>query len=80
MARIARKLVLGLVAGVVSVPVAIVLTIALLPFWSWIEATTGIESVGHSGPADWCYGATLGVVFCTVLLALFVASRRGRSA
>jgi hypothetical protein len=45
--------------GVVLVasPMAIVIAILLRPFWSWWEATTGIEAIGHSGPAAWCYGA-----------------------
>ena len=41
--------------AVAVVPVAVFVTIFLYPLWSWIEETTGIESVGHSGPADWCY-------------------------
>lgn len=44
---------LGLTA--VAVPVALAVTLLLYPVWSWLERTTGIESVGHSGPADWCY-------------------------
>lgn len=36
-------------------PLAILTTLALFPFWSWLEARFGIEAVGHSGPADWCY-------------------------
>jgi hypothetical protein len=79
MSKIAHNLVIASVAAIVSVPVAIVLTIALLPLWSWIEAAAGIESVGHSGPADWCYWVTLGIVFCIVCLALFVARRKGRA-
>ena len=39
----------------VCAPLSVLLTIALLPTWSWLEATTGLESVGHSGPAGWCY-------------------------
>ena len=30
-------------------------TLLLFPFWSWLEAVSGIESAGHSGPAGWCY-------------------------
>ena len=41
--------------AVVAVPVALAVTLVLFPFWSWVEHTTGIESVGHSGPASWCY-------------------------
>jgi hypothetical protein len=51
-----RLLGFGLLA-VVSVPIGIVLTFLLIPFWRWLEQTTGIESIGHSGPAEWCYVA-----------------------
>jgi len=43
--------------AVVCLPAAFILTFLLLPLWSWIEATYKIESVGHSGPADWCFWA-----------------------
>jgi hypothetical protein len=42
-----------------ALPVSVVTTFLLSPFWSWLEASTGIESIGHSGPADWCYLAVL---------------------
>ena len=38
-----------------AVPVALAVTLLLYPVWSWLERTTGIHSVGHSGPAGWCY-------------------------
>lgn len=40
-------------------------TLLLFPFWAWLESFSGIESVGHSGPAVWCH--------CFVLLLLLVA-------
>ena len=43
---------------ILSAPIAVGITIALLPLWRWVEAATGIESIGHSGPAGWCYLAT----------------------
>lgn len=50
-------------------PAGPVLTLLLFPWWSWVEAATGWESVGHSGPAGWCYVA----VWCALLaLALLV--------
>lgn len=53
----------------ISAPIAIVVTIALLPLWSWIEATFGIESIGHSGPAEWGYLACyLLVLSCFCLI------------
>ena len=45
-----------------SMPVAVLVTIFLMPLWSWIEATYGIESIGHSGPADWCFEVVFAVV------------------
>ncbi len=43
---------------VLCVPLSILLTLLLLPFWSWVEARHHLESVGHSGPAGWCFLAT----------------------
>ena len=53
-------------SGLVSVP----LTILCLPLWSWFEARTGIEAVGHSGPAGWCYATTFAVVLVAALTLL----------
>jgi hypothetical protein len=39
----------------VGIPLGLLVTIVLQPVWSWLEAAYGIESVGHSGPAEWCY-------------------------
>ena len=61
---IAALLVLGL-------PLAFILTMLLFPFWSWLETLTGVESMGHSGPAGWCYLA----VYSAMLLACFVGAR-----
>jgi hypothetical protein len=57
--------VIGIVA--LSLPVTFVLTMMLMPLWSAIERRWGIESVGHSGPAVWCFW----VVFaCVTTLSL----------
>jgi MYXO-CTERM domain-containing protein len=40
---------------VACLPLAAVTTLLALPLWRWLEARFGIEAVGHSGPADWCY-------------------------
>jgi len=66
-----------------SAPLAAILTIALVPFWRWLEATSGIESIGHSGPADWCSLAMF--VLCLAVLGgssvamLKRGSSRGRA-
>jgi hypothetical protein len=56
-----------------SAPASILLTLLLLPFWRWLEQGQGIESVGHSGPAEWCYAAVF--VACVVLLGSLYALR-----
>jgi hypothetical protein len=39
----------------VGVPATFIITFLLVPLWRWIESTYGIEAIGHSGPADWCF-------------------------
>ena len=56
-------------------PLAVILTVVLSPLWSWIEATFAIESVGHSGPAEWCYALTY-LVLVTALAATLFHRRR----
>ena len=75
--RSLRIVLQGIGVLVVCLPVAAVLTLVLLPLWSWLEATYGIESVGHSGPADWCYWLTFGATVAIVTVLLWtVLSRR----
>jgi len=57
-------------------PVVFIVTLLLLPLWSWIEATYGIESVGHSGPADWCFWLVFGMIAVPLILAVFAYGRR----
>jgi hypothetical protein len=52
-----RHLLVGVTVLLVSAPLSVVVTLLLLPVWRSIEARYGIEAVGHSGPAEWCYGA-----------------------
>ncbi len=78
MRRITKSLLLAALLLLVPLPVAFVVTILLYPFWSWIEMSYGIESVGHSGPADWCFGLVyvLLVWVGTTTLWLIVKHRR----
>lgn len=63
--------VLAVVAAVVGAGVAsLPLTILCFPLWSWFESRTGIEAVGHSGPAGWCYAATFAVILVAALTLL----------
>ena len=69
MIRIWRSLAVTGVIVLLGVPVTFFTTIALLPLWSTIERRYGIESVGHSGPADWCFW-TVFVLYLGVALAI----------
>jgi hypothetical protein len=60
MTRIVKMIAILLLA----IPIALALVIFTAPFWRWFEVSTGIESIGHSGPAAWCY------VFVYVMLVL----------
>lgn len=44
--------------AVLCAPVAVAVTVLVWPAWGWFESVTGIEALGHSGPATWCYLAT----------------------
>lgn len=64
--------------GIVAIPIAAIATFLLLPLWRWIERVLGVESVGHSGPATWCFVVTYGGVFAAGLFArVWVGGRRG---
>lgn len=65
--RVVRIAVVAIVL-LVSGPLSVMLTLLLMPFWRWFEAGSGIESVGHSGPAAWCYGASF--LVCLAVLGL----------
>ncbi len=69
MTRIWRGLAMIAVIVLLGVPVTFFATIALLPLWSEIERRYGIESVGHSGPADWCFWVVF-VIYLGVALAV----------
>jgi hypothetical protein len=75
--RSVRILMLSLALMLLCAPLAAVLTIALFPVWSWLEARFAVESVGHSGPADWCYG----VVYagCVIVIASAVQCSKHRA-
>lgn len=54
MARI-REVLIASSLLVLCLPVAILVTLLLLPLWSWVGAKTAIAVVGPSGPAPWCF-------------------------
>ena len=62
---------------VASIPVSFLLTLMLLPLWRWIERVYALESLGHSGPAAWCYLATYACCVSLVGFGYLLTSRKG---
>lgn len=60
---------IALIICVLTFPLAVILTLLTVPVWRWFEEVTGIESAGHSGPAEWCY---LAVYIGLMILATVV--------
>lgn len=53
---------------------------ATWPFWGWFERTTGIESLGHSGPDDWVFYFLAALAAVTIFAALeFLFRKRPQS-
>ena len=61
---------------VLLTPAASIVTFLLSPLWSFIEARYGIESIGHSGPSDWCFELVYSLLAVVALLAYWRAMRR----
>ena len=66
---------IGFGITLLSVPVGLIITFLLIPFWGWLEKRFGIESIGHSGPAGWCYIASF-ILAVTVLGWLWLFKRK----
>lgn len=76
-----HRLATTVVIVVLGVPFTFAVTIALMPLWSMIERRYGIESVGHSGPSDWCFWTVFGVYLflsATVVLGLRRSGRQSQ--
>ena len=73
-------LVIGFVL-VLLAPAAIAITFYMMPLWLWIELNYQIESIGHSGPAEWCFVTTYAALAVVSLstLALLTLTRGKKS-
>ena len=76
MGILAKRILLAAGFCLACVPLAFALTIALMPVWLRIEVHYGIEAVGHSGPADWCFWLVYALLVMTGLVVLAVRSRK----
>ncbi len=72
-----------IVLGVLALlaPLAIAITLYMMPLWLWIELNYQIESIGHSAPAEWCFVATYAVLVTVSLATLaLLFTTRGKKA
>ncbi|MES2626460.1 MAG: hypothetical protein V4628_14340 [Pseudomonadota bacterium] len=54
--KLSSKTLLSIVAVLlIAAPLTVIITLLLYPLWSWLDVIAGVESLGHSGPAKWCY-------------------------
>ena len=79
MPKYLRLALITLAILIACLPIAFIVTFLLSPLWSWIEATYGIESIGHSGPSDWCFYVVYGVLIALVFAFIRVYLRLGRA-
>jgi len=78
MRAVVRHLIVCVGILVICLPLSIVGTLLMFPVWRWLEATYGIEAVGHSGPAEWCYVVTFLTSTLTALLVYALRFARAR--
>ena len=71
-----RRAITFLILALLCAPLAVVLTLVSWQAWGWIEAATGIESLGHSGPASWCYVFVYAVLLGLLCAFALLAPRR----
>jgi hypothetical protein len=76
MSRVGRSILVLVGIAVLSMPLTFVITIALLPAWSSIERRWGIESVGHSGPAEWCFWVMFAICVVAIYIIVLLAEAR----
>lgn len=75
------KLALGVVLAIpATLFITFWATILLVPLWRWIEADFGIEAIGHSGPAEWCFYVVLAILSVPALYILWRVWRGGSPA
>jgi TRAP-type C4-dicarboxylate transport system permease small subunit len=77
--RRATRVALVLLAALALLPVAFAVTVLLVPLWRRVEESTGIEALGHSGPADWCFWLVYASLLVSAALVALRLRRSGRA-
>ena len=71
-----KHLLIVLASAVLGFTSGFMVAIATAQFWGWFEEKTGIESLGHSGPADWVFEFIIALCFIFIFVFLEWAFRR----
>ena len=75
-ATIGKHVAIGIVSVLLGFPIGFFGAVFTSPVWGWFERATGIESLGHSGPADWVFLLVIFVCSAAVFLALELGFRK----
>jgi hypothetical protein len=73
-----RELLVASSLLLLCLPVSVLLTLFLLPLWSWLGARFAVPAVGPSGPAAWCFAVVYGLLAGPCLVLLLLRWRRAR--
>jgi len=75
MARV-RELLIASSILLLCLPVAVLLTLMLLPVWPRLGAALGVVAVGPSGPAVWCFVLVYAVLAAIGSVVMLLRWRR----
>jgi ABC-type antimicrobial peptide transport system permease subunit len=76
--RILKHSAIVVAAVVLGFPMGFIAAVISAPFWGWFESTTGIESLGHSGPDDWVFYLLFPLCMVSLFVILEIALRGGK--
>ncbi|HEX6906950.1 MAG TPA: hypothetical protein VF154_10105 [Terriglobales bacterium] len=76
--RILKHSAIVVAAVVLGFPMGFMAAVISAPFWGWFESTTGIESLGHSGPDDWVFYLMFALCMVLLLVIFEIALRAGK--
>ena len=68
-------------AGLISLPLSVIITWSIIPFWTWAERILNLRLVTHSGPVLSCYVFVFAFTICNIgsVSVLIVRSRLRRT-
>ncbi len=61
------------------VPLTVVIALFSIPMLDWFEGRFGIESIGHSGPAEWVYLTIYGILVVLAGMVWYLVRTKKRN-